>query len=160
MPPSKSKPSPAIGRVIAFTQDACLQHRNISSGGPKNSLERPERLQAVNVGLGAIYSRLEEATSTCRTETKTKTRRSTKSDSKPSHPIAPFTIVRSTASLGEIPLHPAARDVLHIKTEEDEERVLTYAETLELWCKESRQKIAHGRRELPDHFEADLYCEC
>ena len=156
MPPSRAKI--ISGRAVAFTQDACLQHRNITAGGAKTSLERPERLQAVNVGFAAIYSRIEEAISTRQATTKGKTRRSVKSSSREDSAI-PFTIVRSTKSLDEIPLHPAARAVLHIKSE-DNERKPTYAETLQLWCKESRQKIVQGKREIPDGLEADLYREC
>ena len=156
MPPAKPS-STKVGRAIAYTQDACLQHRNIAVGGAKRSLERPERLQAVNVGIAAIYARLEEAAASRQPAQKAKTRKTAKSIGEISP--TPFAIVRSTKSLVEIPSHPAARDVLHIKTEDDEERALTYAETLALWCKESRQKIVQRQRELPKELEADLYRE-
>ena len=162
---SKSNQTSAIrfGRAIVYTQDACLQHRNIRSGGAKNSLERPERLHAVNVGVAAVYARIEEAiiakTSCRRATVKSRTREAPQGEEEGSTPNPPFTIVRSTASLVDIPLHPAARDVLHIKSEESEGRTQTYSETLELWCRESRQKIVSGQRELPEDCELDLYCE-
>lgn len=162
MPQAKSTNN--FGQAIVYTQDVCLQHRNIASGGAKSSLERPERLHAVNISLAAIYSRIEEIISADpsrhTTTSKSKGRKAPRLRAEAA-PAAPFTILRSTALLDEIPLHPAARDVLYIKNEpgDDGERRLTYAETLELWCKESRQKIVQRQREIPEGLEQDLYCE-
>ncbi|GJE96971.1 arginase/deacetylase [Phanerochaete sordida] len=128
-------------RPIVYTQDACLMHTNIAPGGAKRSLERPERLYAVNAGVAAIYSRLEEAGATASSS-------STDEDDN-----APFTIVRSTATIENIPEHPAACTVLHIKSEDGP----TYAQVLEDWSQQSRQMIAHRQRELPPHLEQDLY---
>lgn len=122
-------------RPIIYTQDACLRHRNIATGDNKNTLERPERLYAVNVGVAAIYARLEEARLAVE-ETD-----------------APLTIVRSTATMESIPEHPAACTVLHIEREDGS----TYAKVLEEWCKQSQKKITRREREVPPEFEHDLY---
>lgn len=137
---------------VVYTQDGCLQHRNIASGGSKNSLERPERLNAVNLGISAIFARLEETSASTPAGSR---RNSAPKVEKGQGGHDPFTIVRSTASLVTIPEHPAARDVLHIKSEEPGD--MTYAETLEMWCKESRQKIVQRQREVPPEYEGDLY---
>jgi hypothetical protein len=142
----------ALVRPIIFTQDACLQHRNIKSdaSGRNHCLERPERLHAVNIGIAAAFTRLEEACKMRSSGSKSSKRSVHTGDD------VPFTIVRSTASLASIQDHPAARAVLHIKDEDDPE-ALSYAESLELWCKESRNKIVRGLREVPPEFDADLY---
>lgn len=110
-------------------------------------MERPERLHAVNLGLAAIYARLEES----------RVGEVHSSEAEADH-AAPFTIIRSTETLNTIPDHPAARDVLHIKWE-DEPGSRTYAESLEDWCKHSRTRIGQKQRELPEQFEQDLYCK-
>ena len=114
-------------------------------------MERPERLYAVNLGLSAIYARLEESYAEAGPHT-------SKSSKNENDIHTPFTVIRSTASLETIPDHPAARDVLHIKSE-DEPDSLTYAEMLEIWSKDSRAKIVQKQREVPEAFEADLYCK-
>ncbi|EKM52217.1 uncharacterized protein PHACADRAFT_164147 [Phanerochaete carnosa HHB-10118-sp] len=131
-------------RAIVYTQDACLTHRNIAIGDDKSRLERPERLYAVNVGVGAIYARLEEAAG----HSSSRSGRVSEDDDH-----GPFTIVRSTETIQDIPERSAACTVLHIKPEDGP----TYAQVLEEWCKQSRQRIMHRERELLYEFEEDLY---
>lgn len=143
----QSSTDPVRRRAIVYTQDGCLTHRNISKGGAKHSLERPERLYAVNAGVAAIYARLEDAAS------QDASRSGSVDAGSADAAEAPFTIVRSTARIHSIAEHPAACTVLHIKPEDGP----TYAQVLEEWCKLSRQRITHGERELPPEFEQDLY---
>lgn len=139
---------------VLFLQDSCLQHRNIRSS--RTFLERPERLRAVNFGIAATYARLEDAIQNLKASKVSSSRRT--AASRDTGEVVPLTIIRSTATVDSIMNHPAAHTVLHIKKEEDPNSP-TYAEELEKWCFESRQKIVKGERELPAGLEGDLYCE-
>ena len=126
------------GPPLVFLQELCLKHKNLLS---KNDLERPERLRAVEYGVGAVLGRLEESlapTHTART------------------PDGIFKVVRSTATVRDLTELQAGKAVLGAK-DDDEVNTPTYAERLKEWCRDSKKKIKSGEREVPSQYEGDLY---
>ncbi|KAG8214337.1 hypothetical protein J3R82DRAFT_9301 [Butyriboletus roseoflavus] len=62
-PSSSSSPNVHGKRTAIFIQDDCLKHRFIRSRDTSGIFERPERLRAVQLGLAAAISRIEDAES-------------------------------------------------------------------------------------------------
>ena len=142
-----------------YIQELCLRHKNIDKER-RSQWERPERLRAVQYGVGAILARVEQMQQLRSPRTTTATVTSPTANI----PGNPVRIIRSTAIDHDMSKNEAAEILLHMKDEEDtkdggEGQGMSYAQRLQQWCKDSRRKIAAGLRELPEEFEADLYCE-
>jgi hypothetical protein len=163
--PAPSTPAPAenTDAPAVYIQELCLRHKNIDKSEPRKSVwERPERLRSVQYGVGAILARIEQ------TQQRRRSFPPPSSSADASHdPLPPpVRIIRSTATDHDMLKNEAARTLLHIKDEEDQDtkdgdmRGWTYAQKLQQWCKDSRRKIGQGLRELPDTFEVDLYRKC
>lgn len=154
-------------KTAVYLQKACLQHQYIRSRDTSCIVERPERLRAVNIGLAAAVSRLEECTpvSNARSAAQQTGEPASADDlaaaigqlniassSRPKDPQHPIEFVHSSAKVDL--LHNAAVKFIHGDIEGD-----VYLENLKRWSQESHEKVSKGESEIPATLaQGDLYC--
>lgn len=130
-----------------YLQDTCLKHKFIRSKENGDVYERPERIRAVNIGVAALYARLESANPGL-------VNHGDKSKSSSSTINGPLTIVRSSASL-DMRVHKAS---LAVHSGEDPDGTQwCLADDIDEWCVQSLQQIQHNKSEIPEKYEQDLY---
>ncbi|KAF9816382.1 hypothetical protein IEO21_04135 [Rhodonia placenta] len=153
-------------KTAVYLQKACLQHQYIRSRDTSCIVERPERLRAVNIGLAAAVSRLEECTpvSNARSAAQQTGEPASADDlaaaigqlniassSRPKDPQHPIEFVHSSAKVDL--LHNAAVKFIHGDIEGD-----VYLENLKRWSQESHEKVSKGESEIPATLaQGDLY---
>ncbi|THH13514.1 hypothetical protein EW146_g6718 [Bondarzewia mesenterica] len=143
-----------------FLQDACLQHRFIRSRDSSNVVERPERLRAVKLGLSAAIACLEDS---LRIDVEKDQKEEITGSSLPagegtngtnadalSVAMGRMTIGAPT-SLDDVPLPPSFP--IRIVKNGD-----VYLEKLRDLARDSAEKVAQGKSEIPDGLsQGDLY---
>ncbi|KAJ2911932.1 hypothetical protein MD484_g8478, partial [Candolleomyces efflorescens] len=146
----------ALKKSAIFLQNACLQHRYIRSQDLSNIVERPERLRAVNIGLAAAISHLEDllpdasgdGSSTDPNDLAAALNKMTLESESKSLKIP---VIQSEAKV-DILQNPAVK-FIHGDIDGD-----VYLETLQEWVKQSLNKIAEGESEIPEGYsQGDLY---
>jgi histone deacetylase HOS3 len=150
----------ALKKSAIFLQNACLQHRYIRSQDLSNIVERPERLRAVNIGLAAAISHLEDLLPDASGNNNTTTppdpndlaaalnKMTLESESK----SLKIPVIQSEAKV-DILQNPAVK-FIHGDIDGD-----VYLETLQEWVKQSLDKIIEGESEIPEGYsQGDLYC--
>lgn len=143
-------------QTAIIIQNRCLQHQYIRSKDLSAIVERPERLRAINVGVAAALSRLEDAIN--QTNDPDGLIQAMEGINLAADPIqslkSPISIINSDASVDL--LNHAAVKYTHGDIEGD-----IYLETLIKWTKESKLKILAGESEIPSHLpQGDLYGLC
>ncbi|KAF9525850.1 histone deacetylase complex protein [Crepidotus variabilis] len=158
--------SPDNSTTGVFIQNACLQHKYIRSKDLSAIVERPERLRAINIGLSAAISRLDELLqpSVDATEDIAQTKPSADPNdladelnrlsiakSSSSHLKAPISLIHSDATV-DLLNNPSVKFV-HGDIDRD-----VYLENLKSWAKDSVDKIGKGESEIPQGLaQGDLY---
>jgi len=161
-----------------YLQDECYKHKYIRSKDVSTIVERPERIRALKMGIGAAIARLEATRD--QTIAATKERRDigdelsavmdrlslSSAQQQPSGANDPFgtrpvdvvAIVRPDLSLNDLTLHPAVR-MVHAATDDDSRNdSLEHLNRLATWTRESEYKIRSGESEIPTGFpQGDLY---
>ncbi|KAH0828057.1 Arginase/deacetylase [Lanmaoa asiatica] len=162
-------------RTAIFIQDECLKHRFIRSRDTSGIFERPERLHAVNLGLAAAISRIEEVESVINkkpnlTSTATGTDEGDLATAlarmaiaptagpaplspSPSSPLrTPSVMIRRTSASVSLLDHAAVKYV-HGDIDRD-----VYIENLIAWARDSQKNITKKGTEIPEGVPPlDLY---
>lgn len=136
-----------------YLQEACLKHRYIRGRDTTDVYERPERIRAINIGLGALYARLEEANGFYPSQSENSRIPANASASSSAAP-GPLTLVRSAAKLDM--RNDKAALAIHSGTEEDGKK-WALVDDIEEWCAKSISEIQRNGSEIPEGFEQDLY---
>lgn len=132
-------------RPSVYLQHTCLRHRYIRTKDLDGVWERPERLRAINVGVAALYARLEEANGLINFEPKL---------GMGPPPEAPFVIMQQAVKFDET-CRKAFRYV-HSGHEEDG-AAWDLSVDVAKWCLDSKARIAREGSEIPEPYEQDLY---
>jgi histone deacetylase HOS3 len=137
-----------------FLQNACFAHRYIRSRDTSAIVERPERLRAVELGLAAVIARFESVLLQTFTSPEPNDLVSALEQmTLATGPSKSIPVVTSSASVN-ILQHPAVKFV-HGDIDGD-----VYLQNLQLWAKDSLDKITKGDSEIPEELsQGDLYRE-
>lgn len=131
-------------RPSVYLQHTCLRHRYIRTKDTDGVWERPERLRAINVGIAALYARLEEANGLINFEPKL---------GMGPPPEAPFIVMHEAAKFDE----NCRKAFRYVHTGVEDGTKWDLAEDVAKWCLDSKTRIAREGSEIPEPYEQDLY---
>ena len=176
-------PTPNVPDTAIYLQDECYKHKYIRSKDVSAIVERPERLRALNLGIGAAIARLESARdASIASIALLNKRRDIREDlstafgkldlssaqQEPEGAYDPFAIrpidvvaiVKPNLKLKDLTRHPAVRMVHAATGDDDINDSLEHLNRLATWARESEEKIRFGESEIPTGFpQGDLYSE-
>lgn len=173
--------SPYAPDTAIYLQDECDKHRYIRSKDASAIVERPERLRALKLGIGAAIARVEAAGGVSSATTNAERRdigedisaalgrlslaRTGQQQQQPCGAQDPFpthvlAIVKPDLILNDLTQHPAVR-MVHAATDDDAiNDSFEHLNRLATWASESEERIRSGKSEIPDGFpQGDLYSE-
>jgi histone deacetylase HOS3 len=171
--------TPYAPDTAIYFQDECYKHKYIRSNNISTIVERPERLRALKIGVGAAIARLEaardasiaglhkrqdigEELSTALGKLSLSSAQQEASgahDSFAMRPIDVIAIVKPDLNLKDLTQHPAVR-MVHAATDDGKNDALEHLNRLATWARESDDKIRSGESEIPTVFpQGDLYSE-
>lgn len=172
--------TPEAPDTAIYLQDECYKHKYIRSKDASAIVERPERLRALKMGIGAAVARLEAARDASLAllnkrqdigedlSTALGKLSLSSAQQEPGRVPDPFairpvdvvTIVKPSLSLKDLTRHPAVR-MVHAATDDDAiNDSLEHLNRLATWARESEHKIHSGESEIPAGFpQGDLYSE-
>lgn len=169
--------TPYAPDTAIYLQDECFKHKYIRSKDVSAIVERPQRLRALKMGIGAAIARLEAASEVSIAAMQerrdigeelsaaldglslstTGHQPSGAQDPATTHVVA---IVKPDLNLKDLAQHPAVR-MVHAATDGDGiNDALEHLNRLATWADESEEKIHSGESEIPAGFpQGDLYSE-
>ena len=171
--------APYAPDTAIYLQDECYKHKYVRSKDVSTIVERPGRLTALKMGIGAAIARLEAARdASIAVVKKTEdigeelsaalgTLSLSGAQQEPGGAPDPFamrpvdvvTIVKPDLNLKDLTLHPAVR-MVHAATDDGTNDSLEHLHRLATWARESEDKIHSGESEIPAGFpQGDLYSE-
>ena len=169
--------TPYAPDTAIYLQDECYKHKYIRSKDVSTIVERPQRLRALKIGIGAAIARLEAASdvsiATIKERQDIGEELSTALDrlslsstgQQPGGAQDPLVtrvvaIVKPDLDLKDLTQHPAVR-MVHAATDDDGiNDSLEHLNRLATWAGESEDKIRAGKSEIPAGFpQGDLYSE-
>jgi histone deacetylase HOS3 len=165
--------------TAVYLQDECYKHKYIRSKDVSTIVERPERLRALKMGIGAAIARLEAARDVSIAALKERrdvgeelsvaldqlTLSSAEQQPGGAHdpfatrPVDVVSIVKPDLNLTDLTVHPAVR-MVHAATDDGTNDSLEHLSRLAAWARASKDKICSGESEIPTGFpQGDLYSE-